>query len=729
LEAHPARKLVQSCQLLVIEEAHQDLRNVDNKFHRNIREVALDTYGLLVTATPWNNRRGDIFAMLQPFASNRKGIDRPAHLFACFSKGLAAGQEEFEQNTSLFQHIYSSTTLQRTRRQLRESGDTSVFYAPRRPYLISVPYTPDQQQHFTTLLEKIEQLHLPAYNPIRHLTTADSSENRLSGIHRFQLLKRAESSMYAFASSLQKLADQAQSLSQNLSTVADRESAIATWLYTWYQREEIASQHAQLLDEPKILPRKPSRTHKLIENAAQEGRLRTLRMQLLEDCQHDRQLIHTIQQDFADLFAKDPKIEMVLHTIQNNIAQGRKVLCISQSADTAYAVYRAVMADPLLIQKGIGFLTSSSKGTYAPAQINDLAANRNEILSRFAPRSWSSPAIKHKTKHTEQRYPANIDILIGSDTLSVGQNLQDARVLLNLDLCWNPMQHEQRIGRLDRPRHKDDSEPLDIYYFLNLDLIEAELALRKTLEERLASTYQDTAFDDEIFPGYFDMIEQFSRLRKEQKYDVSYVAEADALLEEIAERSARPAADIAADNERESVALQRLQEQARSFAPAEESKLNRQLVNIGRIPYYDDYDWQPSLSATRPDAALVAEVRFQTLDQQRRSIGKAIYQHVYMSIYVEEGLQAVHPKITLNDAALFPVVMGFLAEPSRIPLRREHITHLQAMLIQLEAYVQQTLENQRSLFKRQQRYLHNQDNTHELVQHTEAYLANLRLLV
>ena len=68
---------------------------------------------------------------------------------------------------------------------------------------------------------------------------------------------------------------------------------------------------------------------------------------------------------------------------------------------------------------------------------------------------------------------------------------------MNYDLPWNPMRVEQRIGRIDRPRHKEDSEPLDIYYFLNLDLIEAELALRQTLEERLASTYQDTAFDDE----------------------------------------------------------------------------------------------------------------------------------------------------------------------------------------------------------------------------------------
>ena len=140
---------------------------------------------------------------------------------------------------------------------------------------------------------------------------------------------------------------------------------------------------------------------------------------------------------------------------------GQKVLCISQFADTPYAVYQAVMSDPLLVQRGVGFLTSSEKEAYAAAQINGQAATRDDILGRFAPHSWS-PGTKRKTASSEQRYPSSIDILIGSDTLSVGQNLQDARILLNLDLCWNPMQHEQRIGRIDRPRHKDDSEPLDI---------------------------------------------------------------------------------------------------------------------------------------------------------------------------------------------------------------------------------------------------------------------------
>lgn len=729
-EARAARKMVQSCQLLVIEEAHQDLRNFDNKFHRNVREAALDTYGLLVTATPWNNRRGDIFAMLQPFAANRKGTDRPAHFFACFAKGLEAGQQEFEQDTHLFQHIYNCTTLQRTRRQLRQSGDTSVFYAPRRPYLISVDYTPEQRHSFATLLEKIEQLRLPAYNPIRHVTAANSSESGLSGIYRFQLLKRAESSMYAFSLSLQKLGTKAQAILQALSAVAESESAVAAWLEQWYELEEQEDQHPSepgpLVVEPKPSPGKHARTRKLIDKAKKEGRLRALRVLLLDNCQHDIHLIQTIQGEFASLFTKDPKFDMVMQKIQESAAKGQKVLCISQFADTAYAVYHAVMADPLLAQGGVGFLTSSEKEAYAAAQINGLAAPRDAILSRFAPQSWS-PGTKRKADPLEQRYPSNIAILIGSDTLSVGQNLQDARILLNLDLCWNPMQHEQRIGRIDRPRHKDDSEPLDIYYFLNLDLIEAELALHKTLEERLTSTYRDTSFDDEIFPGYFEMIEQFSRLRNEKQSDVTYIAEADALLEELAERSARPLADGIAEDERERAVLQRLRDVARGYTTAENLDLDQQLVSIGQLPYYD---WQGSPYLTRPSMALVAEVRFQTLDQHKRVVGKAIYQHISISLN-EEG---VAPNIVLNDVSLIPVAEGFMADAFHMHLKRKHVTGLHGMLTKLEAHIQQTIAGQKALLKRQQRYqrqasAEEEDRKDTFTQVIEAYLVNIRLLV
>src|SRR5439155_20979553 len=157
-----------------------------------------------------------------------------------------------------------------------------------------------------------------------------------------------------------------------------------------------------------------------------------------------------------------------------------------------------------------------------------------------APRAWTQNA-REVGRALNLATPAGeveISVLVGTDTLSVGQNLQDARVVLHLDLTWNPMVLEQRIGRLDRPRHQSDDAPIEIRYFLNLDLIEAELKLKKAIDARLEATYRDTAFDDEILPGYFELIETMRKLRQSRADANEIAREVDALLQELA--SARP---------------------------------------------------------------------------------------------------------------------------------------------------------------------------------------------
>jgi hypothetical protein len=748
MDASTARREVRGCNLLVVEEAHQDMRNVGNKFHRNMRDVAFDKYGLLVTATPWNNRRGDIFGILQPFAANALGTERPAQAFSCFSKGLDVGQQEFEQDTWVFQQVYNRTTLQRTRRQLRESGDTSVFYATRRPYLVNVKYTPEQRKAFATLLDKIEELRLPHFDPIRYLTTADDREKGLSGIHRFVLLKRAESGMHAFALSLAALASKAQDAYEQLEKVSDTEASVASWMRRRYKLEEAADNDkfdreatAEVL--PPLRGRQ-THTKQLIDHAERRGELQALRHALLDDCLHDTHIIQSIQREFQSLFIADPKLETVLQQVNASIRSGQKVLCISQFADTAYTVYLALLEQPLLREKGVGLVMGSAKDGVGPVQINGHVTGRDEVISRFAPNAWVTAEKKEAKKESQNdQLPTTIDILVGSDTLSVGQNLQDARVLLNLDLCWNPMMHEQRIGRIDRPRHIEDSAPLDIFYFLNLDLIESELRLRETIEKRLTATYRDTAFDDEILPGYFEMIEQFSRLRKEQAEDKIYVAEADAILEDIAERSATPPDVVVLDTELEREALFRLQEAARHMARDNEEPItDRLLVSVGRVPYYD---WQDSPRSIVPEAALVAEVAFQAVDQRQRAIGQMIYRYFYVTMQKQKEDNVDTLEVIVDSESLVPVVDALLSETSLITLKKRHIAYLQRMLLSLEKNVQQERDNQLVVLKRTRRYrneyskdLRNEVGSEkvvdtverqEVVYDVEARLINIRLLV
>lgn len=703
LEPGQARALVRGCDLLIIEEAHQDLRNGSNKFHRNLREAAVGKFGLLVTATPWNNRRGDIYAMLYPFASNAFDGERPAHAWACFGKNLKDGQKEFENSDEIFRQVYALTALQRTRRQLRESSESAgVYYAPRRPYLVSVNYTPEQATAFTNLLEKIQQLRLPHVNFMRYLAS-DEVENYLSGFQRFSLLKRAESSMYAFQLSLKNLYNKTKALEQELTQVAESEQAMATWL-----RQRCHLEEAQIEEEPNrevsvevIKPRYGSqRNRKLIEEAEKFGKLRAFRSTLLSDSYHDLRIIYQIQQEFRDLFTQDPKLDAVLEQVKAALIAGNKVLCISQYADTARIVYHHLLKQPLLLQNGIGFVTGGSNAQFEPVQINGKPANREAVLSRFAPTSWASGPIQLNLSRglNQPPLPNSLAILVGSDTLSVGQNLQDARVLINLDLCWNPMQHEQRIGRIDRPRHASDSAPLDIFYFLNLELIESELKLRATIEKRLTATYQDTEFDDEILPGYFEMIEQFRRLRQEQPPDKLLVAEADNILQDIAERSARPP-QLPPSSELERAALLQLREWTTGYdLDAVQIDVNQLLVSTGKVSLYDQ---QKLLHTNLPQLALVAELEFTNLDAAQYQIGPATYRPCYLTLHQNQG----ELEINLDAEHVAPVVEGLLSERLDEPLTQAQIGLLQKLLLRLQEYAQQELEYRRNILRRTQRRL------------------------
>ncbi len=740
MDHREAREQVWNCDLLVIEEAHQDMRNSKNKFYRNIREVAVDKYGLLVTATPWNNRRGDIFTMLYPFATNARGKERPAQAFSCFSQAFRLGLQAFEQDTQVFRQVYSLTTLQRTRRQLRESGDNTVFYAPRRPHLIEIVYTPEQRRAFANLLNKIEELRLPYFDPIRYLTPTDSSANHLSGIHRFTLLKRAESSMQAFSQSLTAFGGKAVLLREELEEIEDNDVAIAQWLRQRYNVDENETEDEfdweTTIDLMPHAKARPKKVRKSIDIAEQTGQLRSLRYTLIEDCSLDEKIVRAIQQDFHSLFTRDPKLDSIFTQAMTSISNGYKVLCISQFADTACTVYQHLLHHPLLRQKGVGLVMGSANATSSATQINGHIASREQVLRRFAPNTWATGEKKKQKKAKEdEQLPVSVDIVVGTDTLSVGQNLQDARVLINLDLCWNPMLHEQRIGRIDRPRHHSDSSPLDIFYFLNLDLIESELRLHETIEKRLTATYQDTAFDDEVLPGYFEMIEQFHRLRQAQEPEKTFVVEADTILETIAERSARPSDVALPDNEQELAALLRLQEYI-SLDSSKEFSPECQLVNIGCIPLTDH---QGLMRSDLPDASLIAEVGFQPIDRTQRLVGQRIYRRFFLSLQTSRDDNGENITITVENESLVPIAKGLLSESATVSLTKRNISHLKSLLLRLEEEVLQEQHIIETTQKRANRYRHiiqvSDEDKHpsffkdEHIFTVTARLANIRFLV
>jgi superfamily II DNA or RNA helicase len=630
-----AARVLQGFGLIVVEEAHQDLRNPGNRFHRNLRDAAGLAKGLMVTATPWNNRRGDIFAILSPFVRPAPSTSNNG-VFDCFRKGFRTGRKEFEESDDIFQRVYSLTVLQRTRKQLREVGNSGVFYALRDPKLDTADYSKEAQAAFRSLLGVVESLRLPYFNPIRYLTAETDSEWRLSGTHRFFLLKRAESSMAAFRLTLQGMRLRAKELQEKLKDVKESEDEVARWLASHYKiSEELVEgmldfdpEELRLLQESITRPRQ-KRALRLIDEARIKGKLRPLRSRLLKECDSDIKLLDQVEDDFASLFENDPKLSAIVSLVRKYVASGEKVLLVSQFADTAYTVYRTMLNDQHIAAGGVGLVMSSSKSGDAPIQINGRPATRDNALRRFAPRAWAQNEAE-AGRASQKRLldeEGELNVLIGTDTLSVGQNLQDARVLIHLDLTWNPMVLEQRIGRLDRPRHESDNAPIQILYLLNLDLIEAELKLKKMIDQRLEATYRDTAFDDEILPGYFDLIETMRKLRAKNANAQEIAFEVDELLEKL--NSAKPSdvVDIGVEARRD--ALDRLRvEVSRHELP---DPLPPLVVTLGK--------------STNGTAEIAAQLEFQAYDNNEREIGTP-FTHL---LSVEGGANGASAVCKLDD--------------------------------------------------------------------------------
>lgn len=262
-------------------------------------------------------------------------------------------------------------------------------------------------------------------------------------------------------------------------------------------------------------------------------------------CDNDLMQLQDIQDLLADEFIKDHKREQVTAKVRELVSQGHKVLLISTFSDTVLDYYRYMAQDSTIVGQGIGMAIGGTK-RYFPdsdsravqvATHNVVKAGRQrtgikrlELFRLFAPIA--------SCRNPEDRPSANdeVKVLIGSETLSVGQNLQDADYLINIDLPWNPMTLEQRIGRIDRPK-QHQAENIYIYYAnsesqllrqasrlsnLNKKLIGADVANQEVTLQDVpnvndlgASIYGDTLFDDTILPGYVDFIRNLVATRRQ----------------------------------------------------------------------------------------------------------------------------------------------------------------------------------------------------------------------
>lgn len=167
---------------------------------------------------------------------------------------------------------------------------------------------------------------------------------------------------------------------------------------------------------------------------------------------------------------------------------GQKILVFSYFKDTANYLYKKLQADTV-------WLSAMAVGRYEPVirilTGDSSAKQREETVKYFSPKA-NAQSNEELAKLLENQ----IDILICTDVLSEGQNLQDAGVLVNYDLHWNPVRMIQRAGRIDRLG--TDYEELFIYNCFPEQGLEDLLKLVERLQKRIADIDREVGLDGSV---------------------------------------------------------------------------------------------------------------------------------------------------------------------------------------------------------------------------------------
>ena len=196
---------------------------------------------------------------------------------------------------------------------------------------------------------------------------------------------------------------------------------------------------------------------------------RTLKTHLKQDCERLIQMI--------ELCGKwNPSVDQKLNELQdllNNTHGEEKVLVFTQYSDTANYIYRQL--------RKRGF-TQIERATGA-------STNPTAIVERFSPIS----------NHADVTPEGELRILVATDVLSEGQNLQDSHVIVNYDLPWAIIRLIQRAGRVDRIGQ--ESEQIFCYSFFPADKVEKIIKLRKRLNERINENASIVGSDEIFFEG------------------------------------------------------------------------------------------------------------------------------------------------------------------------------------------------------------------------------------
>ena len=519
--------------LVVIDESH-NFRNggkvggedeKENRYLRLLNKVirtGVKTKVLMLSATPVNNRFNDLknqlalayegnSALINDKLNTKNSIDE---IFRQAQRAFNAWSKQEPQNRTTesllkmldfdFFEVLDSVTIARSRKHIEKYYDTTdigTFPQRLKPISLYPPLTDlNGAINYNEIFEQLMLLNLAIYTPSHYILDSKKSKyadlfddekvnvgftqaNREQGIRRLMainLMKRMESSVASFRLTLGRIDDL-------IKTTIETIDNFNKYADTQLNLEDIS--HLTDFDFDDQNTDDLFSFGKKVKISLGDMDYTSWR----RDLNKDKEILDLLTVMVADITPEhDSKLQELFNVLKNKIENpinpdNRKVIIFTAFSDTAKYLYENV--SKYILKKfrlNTAMVTGSVEGR---STVPRLRCDLNTVLTCFSPVS-KGKALLMPNDNTE------IDVLIATDCISEGQNLQDCDYLINYDIHWNPVRIIQRFGRIDRIGSKNERIQL-VNFWPNVTLDEY-IDLKARVETRMKIVDMTATGDDNI---------------------------------------------------------------------------------------------------------------------------------------------------------------------------------------------------------------------------------------
>jgi superfamily II DNA or RNA helicase len=519
--------------LILIDESH-NFRNKATQRYQNLERIIGGNGGrgrqgtrkkvALLTATPINNNIFDLYNQIMLFTQNDRTYFAAAGIGDIYRFFLRARQQQNGNETVALFNLLEEVVVRRTRTFIRRAypGATirgePIRWPERRLKTVRYDLEGTYQDIYDRVVAGIESLRLAPYSledykkaGVQRDEFELGRQHALVGIFQSRYLKRFESSVAAFRISIRRALEFIKTFESYVlgGRVLDSTSFHKSMRFLEQEGEEDDATPASRADELDASAEAQAILEDLPELDPSQYDLRRLHDALQHDVDVLTEIWHRIQPITP---AQDAKLAELKELLSGPL-KGQKVLVFSYYKDTARYVYQELTNDD-------AFLAAAGQPYVRRIDSGLSPKDRVGVITAFAPRSNQRPELIGSDRE--------IDVLISTDVLSEGQNLQDCGLLINYDLHWNPTRMVQRAGRIDRIGSQFDT--LWIYNMFPDEGLERLLHLVESLSRKI-DTINQTGFLDASVLGETVTPRNFNTLRRIEEEDEAVIEEQEEVLE------------------------------------------------------------------------------------------------------------------------------------------------------------------------------------------------------